>query len=61
MSLVRWDPFSDFDTFFNRMMPRGSGGWPRMQPGGDGGSTAEWSLHMPKSKTTPSKPVEIVQ
>ena len=21
MSLVRWDPFSDFDSFFNRMMP----------------------------------------
>lgn len=28
MSLVRWDPFSDKNTFFSRMLPRAFGDWP---------------------------------
>lgn len=51
MSLVRWDPFSDFDAFFNRMMPRGFASWPRMLPGGDGGSTVEWTPSADISET----------
>lgn len=49
MSLVRWDPFSEFDTFFNRMMPRGFSGWPRLS--GDGGSAVEWSPSADISET----------
>lgn len=51
MSLVRWDPFSDFDAFFNRMMPHRFAGWPRMLPGGDGGSTVEWTPSADISET----------
>jgi HSP20 family protein len=50
MSLVRWDPFSEFDTFFNRMMPRAFSGWPRL-PAGDGGSAVEWSPSADISET----------
>ncbi len=30
MSLARWDPFSDIDTFFNRLMPGGYARWPKL-------------------------------
>jgi HSP20 family protein len=50
MSMVRWDPFSDFDAFFNRMMPRGLGGWPRMMAG-DGGATVGWTPSADISET----------
>ena len=50
MNLVRWDPFSEFDTFFNRMMPRAFSGWPRL-PGGDGGQAVEWSPSADISET----------
>jgi HSP20 family protein len=42
MSLVRWDPFADVDSLFNRMMPR-SGRFPRLAMEDDGGVTFEWS------------------
>lgn len=51
MSLVRWDPFSDFDAFFNRMMPRSFSRWPRMLPTGDGGRELEWSPSADISET----------
>ena len=40
MNVVRWDPFGDFDTLFNRMLPKPFAGWPRLA--GDGGKL-EWS------------------
>jgi HSP20 family protein len=43
MNLVRWDPFSEFDTLFNRMAPRAFAGWPRLLPSGDDGNALEWS------------------
>lgn len=51
MSLVRWDPFSDFDSFFNRTLPRAFAGWPRVQPGGDAGTELEWSPSADISET----------
>lgn len=51
MSLVRWDPFSDFDVFFNRMMPRALAGWPRLIPGGDGGPALAWTPSADISET----------
>jgi len=35
MSLMRWDPFADMDTLFNRMMPTGVSRWPRLAGNGD--------------------------
>ncbi len=29
MSLIRWDPFRDVDTLFNRMVPTNFANWPR--------------------------------
>jgi len=40
MNIVRWDPFGDFDTLFNRMLPKSVAGWPRLA--GEGGKL-EWS------------------
>ena len=41
MSLVRWDPFADVDTLFNRLMPANFSRWPSVLRG-DGGKL-EWS------------------
>src|SRR5215470_17100520 len=43
MSLVRWDPFADMDTFFNRFAR-----WPQLS--GDGGK-AEWAPSADISET----------
>jgi HSP20 family protein len=48
MSLVRWDPFADIDTFFNRMMPSGFARWPQLP--GDGAKT-EWAPSADISET----------
>ena len=40
MNVVRWDPFGDFDTLFNRMLPKLFAEWPRLAS--DGGKL-EWS------------------
>ena len=40
MNIVRWDPFGDFDTIFNRMLPKSFAGWPRLA---DDGGKLEWS------------------
>ena len=50
MSLVRWDPFADIDSLFNRMTPR-LGHWPRLSVEGDGGVTFEWSPSADISET----------
>jgi len=51
MSLVRWDPFADMDTLFNRMMPRTLGSWPRLALHDDGGAKLEWSPSADISET----------
>jgi HSP20 family protein len=50
MSLVRWDPFSEMDTLFNRMLPTAFGGWPRFSREGD--AKFEWSPSADISETT---------
>jgi HSP20 family protein len=50
MSMVRWDPFADMDTLFNRMMPRTLGSWPRFSVD-DGGPRLEWSPSADISET----------
>lgn len=50
MSLVRWDPFAEVDSLFNRMMPR-LGRWPRLAIEGESGVTFEWSPSADISET----------
>ncbi len=50
MSLVRWDPFADMDSFFNRL-PRSLGSWPHLALGGNGGTKFEWSPSADISET----------
>jgi HSP20 family protein len=42
MSLIRWEPFSEIDRVFNRMMPRLSGAFPRLADN-EGGAVIEWA------------------
>jgi HSP20 family protein len=49
MRLVRWDPFSDIDTLFNRRLPKAFAGWPRLSLGGE--SELEWSPSADISET----------
>ncbi len=51
MSLVRWDPFSDFDSLFNRTMPRALASWPRLALGDDGEAKFEWAPSTDISET----------
>ena len=49
MSLIRWDPFADVDSMFNRMM---SGQfWPRLAPEGNGGAKLRWAPSADISET----------
>ena len=48
MSLVRWDPFADMDSFFNRMMPARLARWPQLSS--DNGTT-EWAPSADISET----------
>jgi HSP20 family protein len=48
MSLVRWDPFGDMDTFFNRAMPARFARWPQLSS--DNGKT-EWAPSADVSET----------
>lgn len=48
MSLVRWDPFADMDTMFNRLMPARFGRWPQLS--NDNGKT-EWAPNADISET----------
>ena len=47
MSLVRWDPFSDFDALFNRMLPSQPSRRPRLSSGAE----FEWSPSADVSET----------
>jgi HSP20 family protein len=49
MSLIRWDPFADVDSLFNRMMPAGLVNWPRF--GLEGGKRLEWAPSSDISET----------
>jgi HSP20 family protein len=49
MSLVRWDPFADIDTLFNRMMPTAFARWPRLPT--TGGERLEWAPSADISET----------
>ena len=43
MALVRWDPFSDIDTMFNRLAPPSLWSWPRISRSENGDSKLAWS------------------
>ena len=49
MSLVRWDPFADMDTLFNRLMPSALARWPRVS--GNGDNKLEWAPSTDISET----------
>jgi HSP20 family protein len=51
MSMVRWDPFADMDSLFNRLMPRSMASWPRFAVSDDGGPKLEWSPSADISET----------
>lgn len=51
MSLIRWDPFSDIDRNFNRMLRRSFSGSPRFSWEGEGGTKLEWSPSADISET----------
>ncbi len=51
MALVRWDPFSDFDSIVNRMLPRRFASWPRLALGDGGEAKFEWSPSADISET----------
>jgi HSP20 family protein len=51
MNLVRWDPFSDIDTLFNRMLPTTFTRRPRFTFGDNGGAEVEWSPSADISET----------
>ncbi len=49
MNLMRWDPFADMDTLFNRMTPAGLSRWPRLA--GNGERKLEWAPSADISET----------
>jgi HSP20 family protein len=51
MSLVRWDPFGEVETLFNRMLPSPFARWPRLGSIGNGGEKFEWSPSADISET----------
>jgi HSP20 family protein len=51
MSLVRWDPFSDFDALFSSMLPATLLRRQRLAPSGNGGAAFEWSPSADISET----------
>lgn len=48
MSLVRWDPFADMDSFFNRVMPSAFARWPQLS---SSNGNAEWAPSADISET----------
>jgi HSP20 family protein len=50
MSLMRWDPFGEVDTLFNRLMAGNFMRWPRLAQQNEGG-TLEWSPSADISET----------
>ena len=51
MSLIRWDPFADMDTMFNRMLSGHFARWPRVSLGTEEGRKLEWSPSADISET----------
>jgi HSP20 family protein len=51
MSLILWDPFSDMDAMFNRMLSGNFARWPRVSPGSQEGRKIEWSPSTDISET----------
>jgi HSP20 family protein len=51
MNLARWDPFSDIDTLFNRMLPTTFSRRPRFAFGDNGDAEVEWSPSADISET----------
>src|SRR5512136_2175008 len=51
MSLIRWDPFTDVDTMFNRLMPSTFARWPKISLEGNGGRKLEWAPSADISET----------
>ena len=51
MSLIRWDPFADMDTMFNRMLSGHFARWPRLALGADENRKLEWSPSTDISET----------
>lgn len=51
MSLIRWDPFSEMDTVFNRMLSSNFARWPRLALGSEEGRKIEWSPSADISET----------
>jgi HSP20 family protein len=51
MNLVRWDPFSEIDTLFNRAFPKTLAGWPRVGFDEGGETRFEWSPSADISET----------
>jgi len=51
MSMVRWDPFADMDTLFNRLLSRTPGSWPRLAVTDNGSPKFEWSPSADISET----------
>jgi len=51
MSLIRWDPFADMDTMFNRMLSGNFARWPRLALGSENDRKVEWSPSADISET----------
>jgi HSP20 family protein len=49
MSLISWDPFSEMDSMFNRLMPGTIARWPRLSSNGD--RKIEWAPSADISET----------
>jgi HSP20 family protein len=49
MKILRWDPFGDVDTLFNRLI--GSAAMPRVKLEGNGGRQLEWAPSADISET----------
>jgi HSP20 family protein len=50
MSIVRWEPFAEIDSLFNRMMPAMFNRWPSRLAGSNG-DTADWAPSADISET----------
>ena len=50
-NLVHWDPFSEMNRAFNRLLPQMFGSSPRLAWSGDGGPKFEWSPSADISET----------
>lgn len=51
MNLIRWNPFTELDNFFDPLNFRGYGRFPRLSRGDDGDVTFEWAPSADISET----------